>query len=134
MTIHRFARAAVAALLTMQTAAAQTASPPTRTDTVVLRITSVSDKQVRFRGVVTFPGGRAPILLDSLMTPYELRLPAQAIDSRFQAFDGVPLHGEIVTRSGEVSGSAMFVPLRLHFKPGGTFGFEALPPGKPLLP
>jgi hypothetical protein len=69
------------------------------------------------------------------MTPYELRLPAaQGFDARFEAFDGLGLSGEITTRSGEVSGTALLVPLRLHFAPGGRFGFEGIAPGRQVVP
>ena len=103
------------------TAAAKAQS--SSSDTVVLRVASPRQGPVRFSATITLKDAQTVRQLDSLVTPFELRLPAQDIDARFQAADFGPLSGTLVFKGTEVSGTSYFDPIRLYFTPGGRFGF-----------
>ena len=97
-------------------------------DTVVIRITSPRGAEVQFSGVITFKDGKTERRLDRVATPFELRLPAQSLDARFTAVDGGALSGDIVTyragqQRGHVTGTNYTGEVKLHFDPGGSFGY-----------
>ena len=76
-------------------------------DTVVIWVTSPRGAEVAFNGVITFRDGKTERRLDGVVTPFELRLPAQDIDARFSAADGGALSGDLVTyRDGKQRGQA----------------------------
>src|SRR5438105_10857341 len=89
-------------------------------DSVVLRVTSPRAEQVTFSGTVTLRDAKTERRLNGVTTPFELRLPAQDIDARFIADDGMALGGELVSYkagkdSGRVRGKTYVGTVRLYY-------------------
>jgi len=97
-------------------------------DSVVLRITSPRGAETVFSGVITFKDARTERRLDSIRTPFEITMPAQAIDARFSATDGGALNGAIIAyrkgeQRGHVWGTMYSGDVKLYFDANGRFGF-----------
>ena len=97
-------------------------------DSVVLRVTSPRGAEAVFSGIITLKDSRTERRLDSVRTPFEVTLPAQAIDARFSAADGGALSGDILTyrngkQGGHVTGTVYVGEVKLYFDPKGRFGF-----------
>ena len=101
-------------------------------DTVVIRVTSPRGAEVAFNGVITFRDGKTERRLDGVVTPFELRLPAQDIDARFSAADGGALSGDLVTyrdgkQRGQAAGTNLRGEVKLHYEPGVSYGYGGRP-------
>lgn len=97
-------------------------------DTVVLIVKSPRGHEIAFSGTVVLKDAKATRRFDNVTTPFELRLPKQDIDARFTADDDSALNGEIIyfkggEQKGHVWGTVYTGTVKLHFEPGGTFGF-----------
>jgi hypothetical protein len=106
-------------------------------DTIVLIVKSPRGHEISFSGTLVLRGTKTTRRFDNVKTPFELRLPAQDVDARFDADDGQGLDGEIVlfrggAKRGQVWGTVYRGTLKLFAEPGKGFGFgERNPSARP---
>lgn len=99
-----------------------------RADTVVLRIEGPTEQPTRFSGTIRLRGGQEERRYNDMRTPFEIRLPAQALEARFAASFGTPLSGTMTLHRegkqvGWVTGTSRLGGLRFHRSESGAFGF-----------
>jgi len=97
-----------------------------RADTLVLRITSPRGVEIVVSGVIRI--GSEERAVNAVRTPYEIRLPADAMEARFEAGDGDGIGGDLALyrdgrKTGHVYGIARKGSVNLYYELTGRFGF-----------
>jgi hypothetical protein len=108
-------------------------------DTVILIVKSPRGHEITFSGTIVLRDYKTTRRFDKVKTPFELRLPAQDVDARFEADDGQGLDGEIVmfrggAKRGQVWGTVYRGTLKLYSEPGKGFGFGERTPFSRAVP